>query len=127
MIIVSHSAISSETLDALIQHLSTIEGYVYDLILLNTLCDPLIYGICVKEVRRGYRLLFKCCIIAREQGGSCRSHSTIFSLAEYNQRKLSSPSNTGKQNDSPLLAKKDSQKLDTLFETDNLIQNNTMI
>ena len=127
MIIVSHSAISSGTLDALIPHLSTIDEYLYDLILLNTLCDPLIYGIRVKEVRRGYRLLFKCCTIAREEGGHCRSRSTTFSLVEYNQRKLSSSSNIGKRHDSPLSAKKDSQKLDTLYETDNLIQNNTMM
>ena len=84
----SHSAISSGTLDALIPHLSTVEEYLYDLILLNTLCDPLIHGMRVKEVRRGYRLLFKCCITASNQSGSC--DHVLLLLVWWNTTKESS-------------------------------------
>lgn len=38
--------------------LTKIDRYLYDLMLLNTLCDPIIYTIRMDEVRRGYFLLF---------------------------------------------------------------------
>jgi hypothetical protein len=53
LLIVTRGGDSSGFLRPLVPYLGIIEEYLFDLVLLNTLCDPLIYGIRIKEVRRG--------------------------------------------------------------------------
>ena len=85
LIIVTRGGDSGGYLKPLIPYLGIIEEYFYDLILLNTLCDPLIYGVRIKEVRRGYRLLFKC----SPQQSPYRSRTSHFSLVDNNHHRPS--------------------------------------
>ena len=51
--------------DAIHRHeaiLRKADQYLYDLILLNSLCDPLIYAFRIREVRQGYLKLLRCCL-----------------------------------------------------------------
>jgi hypothetical protein len=44
------------------QSLLIVDRYLYDLLILNTLCDPIIYVIRINDVQTGYRLMFYKCL-----------------------------------------------------------------
>ena len=57
--------------------LSTIDPYLFDLLLVNCLLDPIIYAIRMREVQAGYRKLFSICC----KGGNSHSSPYRFSAA----------------------------------------------
>ena len=62
LIIITKVSVSPEILQFAYPILEQVDKYLYDLMLLNTLLDPIIYAIRMNEVRRGYRLLLSHCI-----------------------------------------------------------------
>lgn len=68
------------------------DQYLYDLILLNSLCDPLIYAFRIREVRVGYVKLLRCCLqrFVKRKWTDQNSHNSVFSSGTYDEnRKLS--------------------------------------
>ena len=56
------SKINMELLSSIYKALLVIDNYLYDLMLLNTLLDPIIYASRITEIQRGYRLIIaRCC------------------------------------------------------------------
>ena len=67
------------------------DQYLYDLVLLNSLCDPLIYAFRIREVRNGYLKLSRCCLrrVKEPWGAGSEPNSVINSATYEEQRKLS--------------------------------------
>ena len=59
MIIMLLMMTNTETAVRYLAVLNRVDYYMYDLLLLNTLCDPLIYATRMREVQNGYRKIFK--------------------------------------------------------------------
>ena len=122
LIIVTKGGATSAFIEALIPYLEGVEEYLYDLILLNTLSDPLIYAIRAKEVRRGYSLLFPCCcpVIQSSSHGRVNTH---ISMMDYSQRKGSiSSGNSARLNGDSLIVQETHNKA-AHAEVEKLIQN----
>ena len=61
LIILTKGGGDPNTVEAMIPVLRMVDHYLYDLMLLNTLCDPIIYVVRIREVRGGYWMLFLKC------------------------------------------------------------------
>jgi hypothetical protein len=59
LLVISH--IKPEMLQNIHQCLLIVDKYFYDLLLLNTLCDPIIYVVRISDVKAGYRRMFMKC------------------------------------------------------------------
>ena len=59
LLVISH--IKPEMLQNIHQCLLIVDKYFYDLLLLNTLCDPIIYVVRISDVKAGYRQMFMKC------------------------------------------------------------------
>ena len=66
--------------------LSQVDSYMYNLLLVNALCDPIIYAVRMREVRQSYVNLLKNSCIVRQKNSlssrrpSQRSRSTSYDL-----------------------------------------------
>ncbi|ELU13070.1 hypothetical protein CAPTEDRAFT_200128 [Capitella teleta] len=64
----------------LLAKLTTIDQYLYDLHLINAICDPIIYAVRMSEVKLGYRRLFwrLCRLKLRTPANDSYAHSSRF-------------------------------------------------
>ena len=62
-------------------HLLRVDKYLLLLLLLNSICDPIIYTVRTSEVQLGYRRMFSCCLASTQaQSRSSRHNVTSSSL-----------------------------------------------
>ena len=66
--------VKPQMLDSIYQCLLIVDKYFYDLLILNTLCDPIIYVIRINEVQTGYRLMFSKCLPFKFSRTSLQPH-----------------------------------------------------
>ncbi len=70
--------------------LSQADTYLYDLLMLNAICDPIIYAVRMREIRAGYQRLCPCCapkssLCTNTNGDTC--HTTV-PLELHGSRKI---------------------------------------
>jgi hypothetical protein len=71
---------NSASIEPLIAALSKADQYLYDLHLINAICDPIIYAVRMSEVKLGYRRLFwrLCRLRIRSPREDSFAHSSRF-------------------------------------------------
>lgn len=84
---------------SLIKALILANKYLYSLLLLNSICDPIIYAVRIKEVQLGYKKFWKslCGEYKLLQNISVRKSSKIVSLLERRKTRVVSEQETGER------------------------------
>jgi hypothetical protein len=96
-----------------LEFISKINQHLVNLLLLNAVCDPLIYGIRLTEVRRGYKQLIRKCCCRRGNGTSSNTETGTtrsYSLSQSYRRHSSQSGSRSFSGKSDSTSKKTSTK-----------------